>query len=391
MKRCEISQACNNKESKRRKTMFDWLKKDKPNQVEITVSNGTVLRVLAMTIASFLFLAAIKQASSALSLVAIAFFLTIALNAPVNWLARHMPGRLRGSRAVGTGASFIIIIVLLGGFLASMVPPLVRQTANFLNEAPALVEDLRNKDSALGKFVQKYNLEDQVDKLSSELSDKVGNVGGTAVSTASRIGSSVFSTLTVLVLTFMMLLEAPGWLKLFRKLLPKDRRAHADKLMIDMYKVVRGYVNGQVLLAATAALLILVPLFILNISYPIALMVIVFICGLIPMVGHFIGAAIVSVVALFSSPGAAIAILAYYMLYQQIENYVVQPTIQSNSTNMSPLLVFVSVLVGVNFGGLLGGLVAIPVAGCLRVLLLDYLNNRNILETATVVESAKNT
>lgn len=371
--------------------MFDWLKKDKPNQVEITVSNGTVLRVLAMTIASFLFLAAIKQASSALSLVAIAFFLTIALNAPVNWLARHMPGRLRGSRAVGTGASFIIIIVLLGGFLASMVPPLVRQTANFLNEAPALVEDLRNKDSALGKFVQKYNLEDQVDKLSSELSDKVGNVGGTAVSTASRIGSSVFSTLTVLVLTFMMLLEAPGWLKLFRKLLPKDRRAHADKLMIDMYKVVRGYVNGQVLLAATAALLILVPLFILNISYPIALMVIVFICGLIPMVGHFIGAAIVSVVALFSSPGAAIAILAYYMLYQQIENYVVQPTIQSNSTNMSPLLVFVSVLVGVNFGGLLGGLVAIPVAGCLRVLLLDYLNNRNILETATVVESAKNT
>ena len=109
------------------------------------------------------------------------------------------------------------------------------------------------------------------------------------------------------------------------------------------------------------------------------------------MVGHFIGAAIVSVVALFSSPGAAIAILAYYMLYQQIENYVVQPTIQSNSTNMSPLLVFVSVLVGVNFGGLLGGLVAIPVAGCLRVLLLDYLNNRNILETATVVESAKNT
>ena len=124
-------------------------------------------------------------------------------------------------------------------------------------------------------------------------------------------------------------------------------------------------------------------LFILGISYPVALMVIVFICGLIPMVGHTIGAIIVTLVALFTSPVAAVIILCYYILYQQIENYLIQPRIQANSTNMSPLLVFASVIIGVNFGGIFGGLVAIPVAGCLRIAALDYLHSKKILETET--------
>jgi len=125
-------------------------------------------------------------------------------------------------------------------------------------------------------------------------------------------------------------------------------------------------------------------LFILHIPNPLALMVVVFICGLIPMVGHTIGAIIVTTAALFHSLTAAIIILCYYILYQQIENYVVQPRIQANATNMSALLVFISVILGANFGGLLGALVAIPVAGCVRVLVLDYLETRNMLSRATV-------
>jgi predicted PurR-regulated permease PerM len=154
-----------------------------------------------------------------------------------------------------------------------------------------------------------------------------------------------------------------------------------------MSRVIQGYVNGQVTLAAIAAVLILPALFVAGVSYPLALMVIVFICGLIPMVGHTIGAIIVTTVALFTSVPAAIIVLSYYILYQQIENYVVQPKIQANSTNMSPLLVYIAVILGVNFGGLLGGLVAITVMGCIRILVLDYLEQRNILSTATVKDA----
>src|SRR5687768_16319412 len=122
---------------------------------------------------------------------------------------------------------------------------------------------------------------------------------------------------------------------MFKDMIPDDQDGHTEGLALDMYKVVKGYVNGQVLLAALAAIFILPALVILDVSYPIAMMVIVFICGLIPMVGHTIGAVIVSVVALFTSPVAALILLGYYILYQQIENYLVQPRVQANSTNMS--------------------------------------------------------
>jgi len=187
-------------------------------------------------------------------------------------------------------------------------------------------------------------------------------------------------------LTFMMLIEGPRWIRLFEDMVPDEHHPRLRRLSADMYRVVKGYVNGQVMLAAIAAVLLLPAMFILGISYPIALMVVVFVCGLIPLVGHTIGAVIVTTVALFHSPLAAIIILAYYILYQQIENYIIQPRIQANSTNMSPLLVFASVIVGVNFGGLFGGLVAIPVAGCARILVIDILKRKHIL-TETEAET----
>ena len=355
-------------------------RKPKHETVELTVSNTTVIRVLLLVIASFIGFAALQHATHALTLIFTALFLAIALNLPVQWLARHIPGKRRGSRSLAVALSFLIVVLFIAGFMASLVPPLVKQTSGFLEAAPGLVEQVRSEDSSLGRFVRRYNLEDQTDKVSSELADRLKNVSGSAVSGVTRISGSVFSTLTVLVLTYMMLVEGPYWLALGRRLTPDDKERHLERLMHDMYKVVTGFVNGQVTLAAIAAVLILVPLFVFHVSYPIALMVVVFICGLIPMVGHTIGAVIVSTVALFTSPVSALGVLVYYITYQQIENYAIQPKIQANSTNMSPLLVFASVIVGVSFNGLLGGLVAIPVAGCLRILIIDYLEGRNLLE-----------
>ncbi len=359
--------------------MFSFLGR-KQNQMEITVSNRTVVRVVALVLFSVLLLTGLRKASHALTLIFIAFFLTLALNAPVQWLGQRIPGRKRGSRTLATTLSFLVIIGLLIGFLVSIVPPIVRQTDNFIHQAPQLVEDVRNQDSSVGQFVRKYKLEDQINKFSGQLSERLQNLSSSAVSTFTRVTSSIFSMLTVLVFTFMMLIEGPRWIEFAKRLIPDDKEPIVSKLASDMYRVVRGYVNGQVLLATLASIMIVIPLIILNVSYPIALMFIIFICGLIPLVGHPIGAIIVSTVALFHSPGAAIVVLAYYILYQQIENYVIQPRLQASHTDMSPLLVFSAVIIGVNFDGLLGGLVAIPLAACLRILLLDYLNRKKLLE-----------
>lgn len=353
-------------------------------EVEVVVSNRTILRILAAAILAVVFFAAVRHSAHTLTLIGASLFLALALNAPVQWLALHLPGKRRGSRGLATGLSIGIIVILLGVFLSFVVPPLVRQTNKFVRQVPTLINQVRDEDSGLGKFVRDHHLESEVNKLSSQLSSRASNITGSAVGTLSRIGSSLFSTLTVIVLTVMMLAEGPRWRRILEQLVPERHSARTQRLAHDMHRVIQGYVNGQVFLAAIASVLIVPMLFILHISNPLALMVVVFICGLIPMVGHTIGAIIVTTVALFHSVPVAIIILAYYILYQQIENYVVQPRIQANATNMSALLVFVAVILGANFGGLLGALVAIPLAGCLRVLILDYLEDHKLLSRKAV-------
>jgi predicted PurR-regulated permease PerM len=348
-------------------------------ETAITISNETFWRLASFTVTTIILLLAIKKASHAILLIFIAFFLALALNGPVHALSKVLPGKRRGNRTIATTMSFALVVILLGAFLASIVPPLVRQTESFAHAAPGLVRDFRSQDSETGRVIRRYHLEKQVDTFSRQLSDHLKNAGGTIFSTAQTVGSSVFALLTILVLTFMMLIEGPRWLTFAEQIVPDEKQPLAKRMAFDMYRVIKGFVNGQVTLAALASVLILPAVLILHISYPVALMVIIFICGLIPMVGHTIGAIIVTTVALFHSTSSAIIILIYYILYQQLENYLIQPRIQANTTNMSPLLIFMSIVIGVSFGGLIGGLFAIPVAGCLRIVVLEYLRTKKII------------
>lgn len=366
-------------------------KTSETTKTEIIIPAQTYFKTLLLIVGTILILAVLRITSHALFILFTAFFLALALNAPVSFISRHMPGKIRGNRAWATSIAFLIVVLLLGGFIASLMPPLIKQTENLINAAPGLLEDVRQQEGAIGGLIQRYNLQDQVQNFSTEAEQRIKGGIGQAFSTLQSLGSSAFTVLTVLVLTFMMLVEGPRRLEFLHELVPAKRKEVVKRTALSMYRVVKGYVNGQVTLAAMAAILITPLFFILGVSYPIGLMVIVFICGLIPMVGHTIGAIIATLVALFTSPTAAIIVLAYYILYQQIENVFIQPKIQANSTDMSPLLVFGSVVVGVSFSGLLGGLVAIPVAGCIRIALLEYLRSRDLINAPAVeaeIESA---
>jgi predicted PurR-regulated permease PerM len=369
--------------------MFKLFSSDKEHEVEVTVSIPTLLKVLGFAIAAIIFFAALRKSSHALLLIFTAFFFALALNAPVSWIARHIPGKRKGSRALATTVSALLVIAVLALFLGSLIPPIVRQTQTLIDAAPGIIRDVRDGNSETGKFIKRYHLEKQVNDFSKDLSGRLKNASGSALTTVTKVGSSVFTVLTIIVLTFMMLVEGPRWLAFMRELLPDRHEAHTARLTKDMYRVVKGYVNGQVLLAAIASMMLLPGLLIFHVSYAFALLGVVFICGLIPMVGHTIGAVIVTLVALFHSPVSAIGILAYYITYQQIENYLIQPRLQANTTDMSPLLVFAAVIIGVSFSGLFGGLVAIPIAGCIRVLVLDYLRNKNLISSPVVRDEIK--
>jgi predicted PurR-regulated permease PerM len=339
-----------------------------------------VVTILALTI--------LNKVAGALLLIFIAFFLALALNAPVHWISEHLPGKRRGDRSIATMISFFIVIAVLIGFMIAVVPPAVRQVSNFIKAVPSLVDDTRHQDNTLGRFIRDNNLENATANLSDELANVAKKSGGKAVSTLGAVGTSIFTTFTVLAMTFMMLIEGPRWVALGQKFVPASKRTQATRLTRDMYRVVRGYVNGQVTIAFIAAIFVLPVLLILDIPYAGALAAIVFICELIPMIGAYLAAALVTLMGLTVSPAVALLILAYYLLYQQIENYVLQPRIQANATNMSPLLVFASVIIGVNLNGIVGGLLAIPVMGCIRILVIDYLQARGKLDPATDSEAA---
>lgn len=366
-------------------------KKGELREVAVTITTETFVRVALLTAATIFAALAIHKAAHSLLIIFIAFFLALALNGPVHWVSKKFPGRLRGNRVLATSLAYFMVVLLIGSFVASITPPLVRQTNSLIDSAPRLVSDFRSQDSETGRLIRKYNLEDRVSEFSSQLSDRLDNIGGTAVSTLQSIGTSVFTLIIILVLAFMMLVEGPRWLDFLYRITPNKHHVMSDRLLLQMYKVVKGFVNGQVILAAIAAVLIVPVLLLLDIGYPAALMVVVFVCGLVPMVGHTIGAIIVTLVALFSSLPAALIILTYYILYQQFENIFVQPRVQANTTNMSPLMVLIAVVIGISFGGIVGGLLAIPIAGCIRVILLEYLHHRGIISDDYQAELLKAT
>lgn len=344
-------------------------------KVEISISTATLIRVVVTVLIILLTIGLFRRMADALVIVFMAFFLALALNAPVHWLASRLPGKRRGSRALGTSIAFLIVVAVIGGFIALLAPSAVRETGNFVQSIPSIADSIRDENSTIGHFVKTYDFQDDID----EFTDSAVNAAKASTGRIfSSIGSGFVTTLSTLVLTFMMLVEGPRWVSRIKRLVPHGKRARTSRLVRDMYGVIRGYVNGQVTLAGIAALCILPAMLVMGVPYAGALAVVVFIAGLVPMLGHYVGATIVTLVALSHSWVSALVVLGFYILYQQVESYTLQPRIQATNTSMSPLLVFLAVVLGANFSGLLGALVAIPIAGCLRILLLEILASRGV-------------
>jgi predicted PurR-regulated permease PerM len=347
---------------------------------EVSISNRTVIRVILLVVATLFLIRFVSNVSHVLELIFLSFFLSLALNPVVSWFARSL--KLK-SRVAATAISYLTVLLILGTVISIVFPPLVRQTVDFIQTAPQTISSLNDENSSLGNIVKRYHLEVQVNGLSQNIRERTRNIQEPVVATAGRVGGTLISILTVLVLTFMMLVEGPAWVEKLWQLAPKKNRDHNRKLAKQMYHAVTGYVNGQVLLAfiasAFAFVMLMVTSTLLNVSINAAgLAGLLIFTGLIPLIGHTIGGTIVSIACLFVSFPLAIIMAAYFIVYQQIENVTLQPYIQAKYNELTPLLVFVAALLGVGFGGLLGAFIAIPTAGCAKILFLDYLERRNI-------------
>lgn len=350
----------------------------------VNISNRTILRTILWVVTAVLTYKFVGQLSHVLTLIFLSFFLALAMNPVVGWLTRHLK---IGSRVRATAVSYILLVGLLTGFLLLTVPPIINQTRDFISNAPQIVADFQKQDSSLARATDRYDINQRLTEAARSFSKNYGDFGSTVLNTTKRIGSGVLSTLAVLVMTFMMLVEGPRWSRLVIGSLPKHKRIHWDKLSRKMAKTVSGFVLGQLILSIIAGTFSLIALLvassILDVTInAVALAAIVTVFGLIPMIGNPLSAILVVLISLLSSPQLALIMLIYFIIYQQIENATLQPYIQARQNELTPLLVFIAAIIGISLAGIVGAFAAIPVAACVKILLEEnYGDQLPVLET----------
>lgn len=348
-------------------------------EININISNRTMARAILWVVAAILSYHFFGRITHVLILIGSSVFLALALNPVVAWLSRRLS---ISSRVRATAAAYILVVVVLAGFISLVVPPLIRQTRDFVKTVPTTVQSFQDSNTSLARAAKRYNLDQKLVQSANDFTSKYSNFGNTILDTGKRIIGVGASIVAVLALTFMMLVEGPAWVRLAFGLMPPKEREHNRKIAEKMYKAVSGYVNGQIIMAVLAGtfsfLALEISSHILKVSInPAALAGIVAVLGIIPLFGNPVSSVIVLLVCLLNSTTLAIVMLIYFIIYYQLENMTFQPFIQSRKTQLTPMLVFISALVGIGIAGFLGALVAIPIASAVKILLEDYFDRND--------------
>jgi predicted PurR-regulated permease PerM len=338
----------------------------------------TILRVVGFLLATAIVLEVVWIARQVISWIFIALFLSLALNPAVDRVERRLK-----RRGVATGVVYIAALGVVAGIGFLFIPTLVNQVNDFAGKVPDYLDDLTKGRGRLGFLQEKYHLVDKArDALNEGGASKLFGFSGTALALAKGVVNVVLATVTIAFMTLFMLLEGKRWVESFFSLLAPASQRRWRAVGRDIYRTVGGYVTGNLLISLIAGTLTTIVLLIVGVPYAIALGLIVAILDLIPLAGATIAAIIVGTVAFLHSIPAGIIVVVFFVVYQQVENHIIQPVVYGKTVQLSPLVVLIAVLIGAALAGVLGALAAIPVAGSLQVIFVDWLRQRRGEEPA---------
>jgi predicted PurR-regulated permease PerM len=341
-----------------------------------TVSARAIIRIVLIIVGVVLCLYFIYLLRRPITWVLIALFLAVALSPAVNFLNRYVR---RGLAIAGVYLAMLAAIVALGLLL---IPPIVGQVNKLGDHAPQYAQDVQDyvqKNKTLRKLESDYNITDKLKTEAAKLPAKLGNAAGLLKDIGFGIVNSLFALITILVLTAFMLGSGPRWREAFIQLQPPKNRDRVDRILERMANAVSSYVIGAFTVSFIDGLAAFVVLKLLGIPFAAPLAIVMGTLSLIPLIGATIGAVIVGIVTVFSGsfPTDTIIWTVYAIVYQQFENNVVQPLIQKRTVRVHPFVVLVSVLFGATLVGVLGALVAIPVAASAEILVKEWWKYRS--------------
>ena len=328
------------------------------------------MRIVLTVVACVLALYIVYVLRRPLTWIFIAGFIAIALSGPVNLLQRRMR---RGLAVALVYAALVLVPVLI---MAALIPPIVTQGNNLAQSLPGYAGDLTTfvqKNSRLRQLEKDYDITSKLEEQAAKLPARLGDAAGVLSDIGVGIVNSLFAAITIIVLSVFMLNSARGWLDAIADRYPPDRARWLKGLYDRIGATVGNYVAGALLQATIAGVLAWIMLSILGVPYALPLSVVVFLLDLVPLVGATLGAIIVGVVTLFSDfPVDTVIWVIFSVIYQQVENTVIQPRIQARAVAVHPLVVLVSVLFGSTLFGVLGALLAIPVAAAIQITIREY-------------------
>lgn len=326
-------------------------------------STTTIVRIVLTVVGVLLFIYAAYRVRSVLILVFVAAFLAVGLDPAV----RRLEG-LRLKRGHAVAAIFVMLVAFITAFLWAVVPPLVSQVSSFATDLPDYVEDISNNNDRLSEWVRDNDVPAKLREATKKAPSVIAGSFGSVLGLAGSVVSSLFNVLTVLVLTIYFLLSLSRIREGSLRLVPKSKRKRVQELSDPILEKIGGYIAGQVTVALIAGALSFVYLAITGVPFPVALALWVSIAALIPLVGATLGAVPAVIVAFFNSTPLGIATLIYFLIYQQIENYVLAPRVMKKAVDVSPAAVLLAALIGGSLLGFVGALMAIPAAASIKLL-----------------------
>jgi predicted PurR-regulated permease PerM len=309
---------------------------------------------------------AASDVSRTLLLVIIAIVIAIGLDPAVRWLVRR--GMRRGA-AVATiflaAALFVVLFVTLLG------PPLVKQISGLADDIPGYASDLAKRSDWIGTYFREHDVATSVKEFVADIPSKVASSFDTILGVAGRVGGVIFQLVTVAILSIYFALALPSMRKTSSILFPADRREQGERVLNRSVEKIGGYVGGNLVTSGVCAVVTMIALLIVGVPFAVPLAMWAGIADLIPQVGSYLGALPAVVIGFLDSPGRGVIVLVYFILYQQFENYWLQPRVMKDAVDLSPAAVIISTLIGGGLLGFAGALLALPVAATLKVVIYD--------------------
>jgi predicted PurR-regulated permease PerM len=332
----------------------------------------TIVATIALVLVTLAGLLLLRELARIVAWVVVAAFFAVVLTPAVDLLEHK--GKVR--RGIATTLVFLTGLALLVAMLYAFIRPLVDQVQQFVDDLPSYVDDAQQGRGWIGELVDRYDLQDYVQENQDRIEETVTGLGTPALGFVRTVFSTLLAFLTIVVLTFLMLLEGPSLTAGITSVIPERHRDRVRAVAADAARAVSGYMLGNLLISVVAGSASYVFLRVAGVPYAEVLALYVAFTDLIPLVGATLGAVPTTGVAFLHSVPAGIATAVFFIVYQQFENHVLQVSVMSRTVAVNPLFVLVSALAGVELFGLLGALLAIPAAGVVQVVVRDLWDHR---------------